>query len=150
METRRVHHDVHTSQLTPHLQRSTQHNSPRNRRFQKVEIRFSTLRTLERDLFLDFGEFQLDEFVVFVSSTVEVGEDLESIFLTIRQEKKYTMRKTSQKERLVTYNPLSTNHLGDSGKNIIPRIKMMAGIICKPHGIRNEAFELRVEVPNWM
>jgi hypothetical protein len=148
METRRVHHDVHTSQLTPHLQRSTQHNPPRNRRLQKVEVRFGTLLTLEFDLFLDFSEFKLDELVILVSTTVEVGEDLKGIFLTIRQ-RKYAVSKRSGRQTM-TYYPLSTNHLGDSGKKIMPTIKMIAGIICRPHGIRNEAFELRVEVPNWM
>jgi hypothetical protein len=85
----------------------------------------------------DFLIFELDEFVVGVSSTVEVGEDFQCFLLSS------VIKQPS----------------GLSGKNTMPKPRMIAGteqrvrwstdgippthsLICKPQGIRKEATPL--------
>ena len=71
-----VHHNVHSGELTPHLERSTETNTAENTRLEEIEVGLGTLLLLEPDLVLNFGNLELHELGVGVTLTVEIREDL--------------------------------------------------------------------------
>lgn len=78
-----VHHDVHTGQLTPHLQAGTETDTAEDTRLEQIEVGLGTLCALKLDLLLDLSELQLHKLGVGVSMTVQVRENDESFLLTV-------------------------------------------------------------------
>lgn len=72
---------VHTTELRPHLQRGTQPYSPQDARLEQVSEGFGTLCPLEVDLVFDFLEFENDEVILLVASTVEIRKNLKGFYL---------------------------------------------------------------------
>ena len=77
-----VHHDVHASQLRPHLKTGTQNDSSDDTRTEKVGIGLGSFSLFELNLFHDFVVLELDQLVVGVPIAVQVSEDLEGLVVS--------------------------------------------------------------------
>ena len=78
-----VHHDVHTRQLRPHLQRGTEADTTDDSRLDEVEIRLGSFGALKFDLAFNFGVLELHKLISRVTLAVQVGKDLECFSVTI-------------------------------------------------------------------
>jgi hypothetical protein len=141
-----AHHDIHTRELRPHLEGTAQTDTTQNARFEQVEVGLGPLGALKVDLALDFLVLENNKVVVLVALAVEVSQNLQGLILPISKHLAAVILSNSRN----TNRLWSINQRGLSGKTVIPKDKMMAGIICSPHGIRKDATPLMYEQPNWM
>ena len=107
-----VHHDVHSRQLRPHLERSTETDATEDTRLEQVEVGLGTLGLFKVDLLLNFSIFELDEVVGFVSSAVKVCKDFEGFFVPIKRMDDEMGGVRSERETL-NYRSWSINQRGD-------------------------------------
>ena len=89
-----VHHDVHTGELRPHLERSTERDTAEDTRLEEVEVGLGALLALKVDLLLDLRHLQLDELVVRVALPMQVRQDLQRLLVApVVDEPTRTLRK---------------------------------------------------------
>lgn len=96
----KLHHDIHSAQLWPHLKAASQHDSAWITRLEQIKVRFGAFCALKVDLIFrvleihyfwrkenyllsDFLEFELDKLIIRIASTMKVSKNLKSFIFPI-------------------------------------------------------------------
>lgn len=95
-------------------------------------------------LLLNFLKLEYNNLIRFIPFSVKIRQNLQRLILTAKPINDWDFTIAYYN----THRPLSNNQRGLSGKKSIPVLRMIAGIICNPQGIRKEATPLMYEQPN--
>lgn len=83
MLTNVVHHDVHATELGPHLQTNTEDNTLKHSWLKENLVASARLLALDSQSFLNLAVLGKDFGVVDIAVTVEISEDLDGLFPTV-------------------------------------------------------------------
>lgn len=77
-----VHHNVHSTELRPHLYGGTENHTTDNARRKEITVGLGTLLALKVHLSLDFLVFQDNKLIAFISFAVQICQNLKCLLLS--------------------------------------------------------------------